>query len=196
MSDNLKQPIMSEETKMIFEDAKENMEESLKHLDKEFLKIRTGKASPKMLLGVKADFYGSLTPIEQMANISTPDPRQIVVQPWDKSTLPPIEKAIMNANLGFNPMNDGELIRISVPPLTEERRQDLVKQAKAQAEDTKVGIRNIRRSGNDMAKALKDDGVSEDVISNLEIDIQELTDKFIKLVDEIFVEKEKEIVTI
>ncbi len=187
---------MSEEAKMIVEDANESMDESLKHLDNEFLKIRTGKASPKMLLGVKADFYGSLTPIEQMANISTPDPRQIVVQPWDKSTLQTIEKAIMIANLGFNPQNDGELIRISVPPLTEERRQDLVKQAKAQAEDTKVGIRNIRRSGNEMAKSLKDEGISEDVISNLEIDIQELTDKYIRQVDEVFVEKEKEIITI
>jgi len=187
---------MSEEGKMILDDAKEGMKESLKHLDNEFLKIRTGKASPKMLLGVKADFYGALTPIEQMANISTPDPRQILVQPWDKSTLQAIERAIMNANLGFNPQNDGDLIRISVPPLTEERRQDLVKQAKAQAEDTKVGIRNIRRSANDMAKSLKDEGVSEDEISNMEIDIQNLTDKYIKLIDEVFVEKEKEIVTI
>ncbi len=187
---------MSEESKMILEDALEGMDESMKHLDLEFVKIRTGKASPKMLFGVKADFYGASTPIEQMANISTPDPRQILVQPWDKSTLQDIERAIMNANLGFNPQNDGELIRISVPPLTEERRLDLVKQAKSQAEDTKVGIRNIRRSANDMAKSLKDDGISEDVISNLEIDIQELTDKYIKLVDDVFVEKEKEIITL
>lgn len=187
---------MSEEGKMILDDAKESMESSLVHLDKEFLKIRTGKASPKMLLGVKAEFYGALTPIEQMANVSTPDPRQIVVQPWDKSTLQAIEKAIMHANLGFNPMNDGELIRISVPPLTEERRLDLVKQAKSQAEDTKVGIRNIRRSANDMAKGLKDEGISEDEIANLEIDIQEITDKYIRNIDAVFIEKEKEITTI
>ena len=187
---------MSEEAKMIIDDSKESMKESLKHLDKEFIKIRTGKASPKMLLGVMADFYGAQTPIEQMANISTPDARQIVVQPWDKNTLAPIEKAIMNANLGLNPMNDGELLRISVPPLTEERRLNLVKQAKAQAEDTKIGIRNIRRSANEMAKALKDDGISEDAISNLEMDIQTLTDKYIKIVDEVFVVKETDITTI
>lgn len=187
---------MSEEAKMILEDAKESMQGSLEHLDKEFIKIRTGKASPQMLLGVKAEFYGVLTPIEQMSNINTPDPRQIVVQPWDKSTLHEIEKAILNSNLGFNPQNDGELIRIAVPPLTEERRNDLVKKAKAEAEDTKVGIRNIRRSANEMAKGLKDEGYSEDLIANLEIDIQELTDKYIKKVDEMFVEKEKDITTI
>ena len=187
---------MREEAKMILDDAKESMQNSLEHLDKELLKIRTGKASPKMLLGVKADFYGALTPLEQMANINTPDPRQIVVQPWDKSTLQAIEKAILNSNLGFNPQNDGELIRIAVPPLTEERRNQLVKQAKAEAEDTKVGIRNIRRSANDMAKALKDDGISEDEISNLEMDIQEITDEYIKKVDAIFAEKEVEIITI
>lgn len=187
---------MSEEAKMILEDAKESMDDSLDHLEKGFLKIRTGKASPQMLLGVKAEFYGALTPIEQMSNINTPDPRQIVVQPWDKSTLQAIEKAILIANLGFNPMNDGELIRIAVPPLTEERRKDLVKKAKAEGEDTKVGIRNIRRSANDIAKSLKDDGVSEDVISNLEIDIQELTDDFIRKVDVVFAAKEIEIITI
>lgn len=187
---------MSEEAKMIMQDAKESMEGSLDHLEKEFLKIRTGKASPQMLAGVKAEFYGVLTPIEQMSNINTPDPRQIVVQPWDKNTLNDIERAIINANLGFNPQNDGELIRIAVPPLTEERRKDLVKKAKSEAEDTKVGIRNIRRSANDMAKDLKEEGYSEDMISNLEIDIQELTDKYIKKVDEVFEEKEKDITTI
>lgn len=187
---------MSEEAKMIIQDTKESMEASLDHLEKELLKIRTGKASPQMLLGVKAEFYGVLTPIEQMANINTPDPRQIVVQPWDKSTLADIERAIINSNLGFNPMNDGELIRIAVPPLTEERRKDLVKKAKSEAEETKVGIRNIRRSANDMAKGLKEDGFSEDLIANIEIDIQELTDKYIKKVDVILEEKEKEITTI
>lgn len=187
---------MSEEAKMILEDAKESMESSLEYLDKEFLKIRTGKANPSMLIGVKADFYGSLTPIEQMANINTPDPRQLIVQPWDKSTLHAIEKAILNANLGFNPQNDGEIIRIAVPPLTTERRQDLVKKAKAESEDTKVGIRNIRRAANDMAKGLKEEGYSEDLISNLEVDIQEITDRYIRKVDEAFAEKEIDITTI
>ncbi|MBN2238075.1 MAG: ribosome recycling factor, partial [Bacteroidales bacterium] len=121
---------MTEESKMILDDAKDGMEKAMEHLANAFKKIRAGKANPQMLLGVKAEFYGTLTPIEQMSNISTPDPRQITVQPWDKSTLSAIEKAIMNANLGFNPQNDGELIRISVPPLTEERRMDLVKSAK------------------------------------------------------------------
>lgn len=187
---------MSEEAKMIVEDAKESMESSLVHLETEFTKIRTGKASPQMLLGVKAEFYGALTPIEQMANINTPDPRQIVVQPWDKSTLHDIERAVINANLGFNPQNDGEIIRIAVPALTEERRLQLVKKAKSESEDTKVGIRNIRRSANDMAKGLKDEGFSEDLIANIEIDIQDLTDSYIKKVDDMFNEKEIEIVTI
>lgn len=187
---------MFEEAKMILEDAKESMEASLEHLEKELQKIRTGKASPQMLLGVMANFYGVLTPIEQMSNINTPDPRQITVQPWDKSTLNDIERAIINSNLGLNPQNDGELIRIAVPPLTEERRLQLVKKAKGEAEDTKVGIRNIRRASNDMAKGLKDEGFSEDLVANLEIDIQELTDKYIKMVDDIFEEKEKEIITI
>jgi len=187
---------MSEEGKMIIDETKEGMENSLVHLEKELMKIRTGKASPQMLLGVKAEFYGTLTPIEQMANINTPDARQIVVQPWDKNTLSDIEKAILNSNLGFNPMNDGELIRIAVPPLTEERRLDLVKKAKNETEEAKISIRNIRRTSNDMAKSLKDDGISEDEISNIEIDVQELTDKYIKKADEIFVAKEKEIITI
>ncbi len=187
---------MSEATKMILQEAKDGMEKAISHLNKEYVKIRTGKANPQMLQGVKAECYGALTPIEQLANISTPDARQIVVQPWDKNTLNDIEKAILNANLGFNPQNDGELIRINVPALTEERRKELVKTAKATSEDAKVTIRNIRRSANDMAKDLKDEGVSEDMISNLEIDIQELTDKYVKQADEVFDAKEKEIVTL
>jgi ribosome recycling factor len=187
---------MTEESKMILEDAKEGMEKAVEHLEMAFKKIRAGKANPQMLLGVRADFYGSLTPIEQMANISTPDPRQIVVQPWDKSTLGPIEKAIMNANLGFNPQNDGELIRITVPPLTEERRFDLVKSAKNESENSKITIRNIRRSANDMAKELKDEGISEDEIKDVENEIQDLTNAFTAKTDALCAEKEKEIITI
>jgi ribosome recycling factor len=187
---------MEDEAKMVIEDARENMNATIAHLEKELLKIRTGKANPQMLLGVKAEFYGALTPIEQMSNINTPDARQITVQPWDKSTLGAIEKAIMNANLGFNPQNDGTLIRIAVPPLTEERRLGLVKKAKAEGEDAKVAIRNIRRTSNEYAKSLKSDGLSEDLIENIEIDIQEMTNMFIKKVDAILVEKEKEIITI
>ena len=187
---------MTEESKMILEDAQEGMEKAIEHLENAFKKIRAGKSNPQMLLGVKADFYGSLTPIEQMANISTPDPRLITVQPWDKSALGAIEKAIMNANLGFNPQNDGELIRITVPPLTEERRMDLVKSAKNESEHSKITIRNIRRSAKDMAKSLKDEGVSEDEIKDVEEEIQNLTNKFTAKTDELCAEKEQEITTI
>lgn len=187
---------MTEESKMILDDAKDGMEKAIEHLEMAFKKIRAGKANPQMLLGVKADFYGSLTPIEQMASISTPDPRQITVQPWDKSTLGPIEKAIMNANLGFNPQNDGELIRIMVPPLTEERRLDLVKKAKAESENSKITIRNIRKSANDMAKGLKDEGVSEDEIKVVESKIQDLTNSFTAKTDALCADKEQEIITI
>lgn len=187
---------MTEESKMILDDATEGMEKAIEHLMMAFKKIRAGKASPQMLLGVKADLYGSLTPIEQMANISTPDPRQITVQPWDKSTLGPIEKAIMNANLGFNPQNDGEMIRIMVPPLTEERRLDLVKSAKAESESSKVTIRNIRKSANDMAKDLKDEGISEDEIKEVEGQIQDLTNSFTDKTIKLCTEKEQEIITI
>lgn len=187
---------MTEESKLILDDAKESMEKAIEHLIIAFKKIRAGKANPQMLLGVKAEFYGVLTPIEQMSNITTPDPRQIIVQPWDKNVLHVIEKAIMNANLGFNPQNDGLIIRINVPPLTEERRLDLVKNAKNETEHAKIGIRNVRRSANEMAKALKDEGVSEDEIKSLEIDIQEITNKFIAKAEALFVEKEEEIITI
>ena len=187
---------MTEESKMILDDAKESMAKAVEHLEIALKKIRAGKANPQMLLGVKAEFYGSLTPIEQMANITTPDPRLITVQPWDKSSLSAIEKAIMNANLGFNPQNDGELFRITVPPLTEERRLDLVKSAKHETELAKISIRNIRRASNDMAKGLKEDSISEDEIKDLEDSIQELTKKYSAKTDEIFAEKEQEIITI
>lgn len=187
---------MTEESNMILEDAKDGMEKAIVHLENAFKKIRAGKANPQMLLGVKAEFYGSLTPIEQMANIATPDPRQITVQPWDKSTLQAIEKAILNANLGFNPQNDGEVVRITVPPLTEERRFDLVKNAKAETEHSKVTIRSIRKAANSMAKELKEDGVSEDEIKRVEAEIQILTNKYSAEADALCVEKEKEIITI
>jgi len=187
---------MTEESKMILDEANEGMEKAVEHLENALKKIRAGKANPQMLLGVKAEFYGSLTPIEQMANISTPDPRQITVQPWDKSALAAIEKAIMNANLGFNPQNDGELVRITVPPLTEERRLDLVRSAKSETEHAKISIRNIRRVSNDMAKSLKDEGVSEDEIKDLESDIQNLTNTYISKSEQICGEKEQEIITI
>lgn len=187
---------MDEEAQMCLDEAREGMEGALSHLEREFQKIRAGKASPQMLEGIMIDYYGTMTPIEQTANINTPDPRQIVIQPWDKSILGEIEKAIMNANLGLNPKNEGEIIRISVPPLTEERRLELVKKAKAEAENTKISIRNTRRAANDLAKSLEKDGLPEDESQKTQDNIQELTDEFIKKVDELVDAKEKDMMTV
>ncbi len=187
---------MEEEASFCLEEVKESMQDAIKHLEKEFLKVRAGKATPAMLAGVRVEFYGVLTPIEQTSNINTPDARQIVIQPFDRSTIHEIEKAILNANLGFNPQNEGDIIRINVPPLTEERRIDLVKKAKAIAEDTKIGIRNARRHGNDEAKSLEKDGLPEDESKRLMDEIQKLTDKYSEKVDKLFDEKEKDILTV
>lgn len=187
---------MIEECEMVYDDVKENMEKPLAHLEKQFNKIRAGKASPDMVSGVMVDFYGVMTPINQTANITSPDPRQIIVQPWDKSQIINIEKAIMNANLGFNPKNEGEVLRIAVPAITEERRRDLVKQAKIEAEDSKIGIRNSRRAGNEEAKQLEKEGVPEDDVKRLQDDIQKLTDQYVEKVDKLFDAKEKDIMTI
>lgn len=187
---------MNEFSQMVLLEAKEGMDAAISHLEKEYQKLRAGKANPQMLEGVKADYYGVPTPIEQMANINTPDPKLIIVQPWDKNMLSVIEKAIMAANLGFNPMNDGEVLRIAVPPLTEERRKDLVKKAKNEAEQAKIAVRNIRKSANTNAKKLKDDGVSEDEIKILEANIQGLTNDYVSKADAQLDSKEKEIMTI
>lgn len=187
---------MSDETLLCLEEAKEGMHNALLHLEKELQKVRAGKASPQMLEGVRIDYYGSMTPIEQTANISTPDAKQIIVQPWDKSVLGLIEKAILSANLGFNPKNEGEILRIIVPALTEERRRDLVKKAKTESENAKISIRNIRRIANDTAKQLKKDGIPEDEITKLEDDIQKLTDEAISRIDKILEVKEKDIMTV
>ncbi|MFH1296184.1 MAG: ribosome recycling factor [Bacteroidota bacterium] len=187
---------MTEETEFTLEEAREGMQLAISHLEKEFQKIRAGKANPMMLEGVKIDYYGVMTPIEQTSNISTPDARQIIVQPWDKSVLGLLEKAIMAANLGFNPKNEGEILRIVVPPLTEERRRDLVKKAKMETENAKISIRNIRRSANDTAKQLKKDGIPEDEVIKLETEIQKLTDEYISQVDKILESKEKDIMTV
>lgn len=187
---------MNEFCQMVLMETKEGMEGAMSHLDKEYQKLRAGKANPQMLEGVKADYYGTATPIDQMANINTPDPKQIIVQPWDKSLLIVIEKAIMAANLGFNPQNDGEVLRILVPPLTEERRKDLVKRARNEAEQAKIAVRNIRKNANAMAKKLKDDGVSEDDIKRLETDVQNITNSYTTKVDALLEAKEKDIMTI
>lgn len=185
-----------EEINFIIDETKEAMSNSVGHLEKTFLNIRAGKASPQMLGGVFVDYYGSQTPLSQVANVNVPDARTITVTPWEKSMLQPIEKAIMVANLGFNPMNNGDNIIISVPPLTEERRKELVKQAKAEAEDAKVGVRNHRKDANTEIKKLEKDGASEDLCKKAEEDIQKLTDNYIKKIDEHLAIKEAEIMKV
>jgi ribosome recycling factor len=185
-----------EEIEFILDSTKESMAGSIAHLEKEFLNIRAGKATPQMLGGVFVDYYGSQTPLSQVANINVPDARTITITPWEKNMLHPIEKAIMIANLGFNPMNNGDTIIINVPALTEERRRDLVKQAKAEAEDAKIGIRNARKDANTEIKKLEKDGTSEDVCKTAEEDVQKLTDSFIKKIEEHLVIKEAEIMKV
>ncbi|ANO49327.1 ribosome recycling factor [Flavobacterium columnare] len=172
------------------------MEGSLAHLEKEFLNIRAGKASPQMLGGIFVDYYGSQTPLSQVATINAPDARTITVTPWEKNMLQPIERAIMIANIGFNPMNNGDTIIISVPPLTEERRRELAKQAKGEAEDAKIGIRNARKEANNDIKKLEKEGTSEDVCKTAEDNVQKLTDAYIKKVEELYAVKEAEIMKV
>ena len=188
--------IEMEEIEFILDSAKESMEGSIAHLEKEFLNIRAGKASPQMLGSVFVDYYGSQTPLSQVANVNVPDARTITIQPYEKSMLQTIEKAIMIANLGFNPMNNGENIIINVPALTEERRRDLVKQAKTESEDAKIGIRNARKDANTDIKKLEKDGTSEDICKTAEDDIQKLTDGFIRKIDEHLAVKEAEIMKV
>ena len=184
---------MNEEIKFLLDATKESMDGAIVHLEKEFMKIRAGKASPSMLSNVKVDYYGSQTPLSQVANINTPDARTISVQPWEKSMLQEIEKAIMVANLGFNPMNNGDFVIINVPPLTEERRRDLVKQAKAEAEDAKVSVRTARQDAN---KEIRELDISEDLQKNAETDVQELTDTYTKRIDAFLDKKEVEIMKV
>lgn len=183
-----------EEIDFILDSARESMDKSMGHLEVAFSKIRAGKASPQMLDSVNIDYYGATTPLNQASNINTPDAKTISVQPWDKSMLEVMEKAIIDANLGFTPMNNGEMIIINVPPVTEERRRDLVKQSKAEAENAKVSIRNVRKDANDELKKL--DGLSEDVIKDAENSVQEITNEFSSKVDVFFSKKEAEIMTV
>ena len=183
-----------EEIDFILDSARESMDKSMEHLEVAFSKIRAGKASPQMLDSVSIDYYGAVTPLNQASNINTPDAKTISVQPWDKSMLELMEKAIIDANLGFTPMNNGEMIIISVPPVTEERRRDLVKQSKAEAESAKVSIRNIRKDANDELKKL--DGLSEDVVKDAENSVQKITNEFSSKVDTFFMKKEAEIMTV
>jgi ribosome recycling factor len=187
---------MSELIKKQVTDAKAAMDRAIDHADGELNKIRAGKASPSMLDDVYVDYYGTATPLSQVGSVNTPDARTIVVQPWEKSLLGAIEKAIMEANLGVNPQNDGVIIRINVPPLTEERRRDLVKKAKGEAENGKIAIRNMRKDANEKIRKLKAEGVSEDEMKTGEAEIQKLTDAYIVKVDQLSEAKEKDIMTV
>lgn len=176
--------------------AKAQMDKAIGYLEAQFQTIRAGKATPAMLSGVMVDYYGAPTPIEQVANINTTDARSIIVQPWEKSLIGAIEKAILNANLGFNPSNNGEVVRVPVPPLTEERRKELVKQARSEGETAKVGIRNARRDANDTIKRLQKEGLAEDMAKSTEVEIQKVTDQYNERVERLVAEKEKEIMTV
>ncbi|QSE97810.1 ribosome recycling factor [Fulvivirga lutea] len=182
-----------EEIKMYLDECKEMMNKAIKHLTNELGKIRAGKASPAMIDSVMVEYYGTPTPINQVASVTAPDARTLFIKPWEKSVIPEIEKGIINSNLGLNPQNDGEQIIINIPQLTEERRTGLVKQAKAEGEQAKVSIRNSRKEINDELKKLQKEGASEDEIKRAEDNVQSLTDEFTKKVDDILDKKEAEI---
>ena len=182
-----------EDNKEIIENAELNMMAAISHLETELTKIRAGKANPIMLKGISVEYYGNLTPLNQVASVSTPNAQTISIQPWEKSIIDEIEKSIINSNLGFNPVNNGESILINIPPLTEERRVELTKFAKSESESAKVSIRNVRKDANNKIKALE---ISDDLKSNLEVDTQDLTNKYINKVDEMFTSKEKDILTV
>ncbi len=187
---------MTEDLQLIYDDFKSSNSKTVQHLEVELQKIRAGKASPSMLQSVMIDYYGSPTPLSQVANVSSLDARTLTVQPWERSVLNDISKGIINSNLGFAPQNNGEMIIINVPPLTEERRKEMVKKAKAEGEHAKVGVRNNRKDAIDMIKSLKTDGLSEDLSKDAENEVQNITNSFIKRIDEVVDAKEKDIMTI
>ncbi|TVR69841.1 MAG: ribosome recycling factor [Marinilabiliales bacterium] len=187
---------MEEEVQMILDIAEEKMEKALTYLRDELAKLRAGKASPHMLDGITVDYYGATTPLNQVSNINTPDPRSITIQPWEKSMLEPIEKAIQQANLGFNPVNNGEILRIVVPALTEERRKNLVRQVRGEGENARVSIRNARREANEELKRMQKDGLPEDAEKRAEQDVQKLTDSYSEKIEEVLKNKEEDIMTI
>lgn len=187
---------MSDDVTLILEDAQDSMQKALNHLETELIKIRAGKANPQMLEGLTVDYYGSPTPLNQVGNVSVMDARTLTIQPWEKNMLQPIERAIINANLGVTPQNDGNIIRLFMPPLTEERRKEFVKRSNAEGEQSKVAVRSIRRDAIEHIKKLQKDGLSEDVAKDAEKRMQDLTDKFIGLVDKHLATKEKEIMSV
>ena len=187
---------MTEDISMILDDVQETMQKALNHLETELTKIRAGKASPTMLDGLTVDYYGSPTAISQVANINVLDARTISVQPWEKNMLAPIERSILQANIGITPQNDGVQIRLFMPPLTEERRREMVKKSSAEGEHSKIAIRNIRRDAIEQIKKLQKDGLSEDASKDAEAAVQNETDKHISLLEKYLTGKEKEIMTV
>lgn len=187
---------MQDDLTLIMDDAEDSMQKAIGHLELELTKIRAGKANPQILEGITVDYYGAPTPLQQVANVSVADARTLTIQPWEKNMLQPIERAIIASNIGINPQNDGQIIRMFLPPLTEERRKEFVKRAGGEAEQAKVAIRNIRRDGIEGIKKLQKDGLSEDIAKDAEADIQELTNKYIDLVEKHLVQKEKDIMTV
>lgn len=187
---------MNEEVKLVLDELKEHAERSLSHVAHEIGKLRAGKAMPAMLDSVHVEYYGSKVPLSQVANVNTPDAKTLMVKPWEKGMIEEIEKAIMYANLGLNPQNDGEQVIINVPPLTEERRKQLVKQVKAEAENGKIGLRSYRKEAIDEIKKLQKDGLSEDLARDAETDIQDLVNSYSQKIDDAIAVKEKEIMTI
>jgi ribosome recycling factor len=185
-----------EEVKFYLDHARESMDKSVIHTGLELSRIRAGKAMPSMLDGLEVNYYGASTPLSQVASITTPDARTLAIKPWEKSMIAEIEKAIINSDLGLNPQNDGELVRINIPPLTEERRKNLVKQAKNESENGKISIRNIRKDTNEQLRKLLKEGVSEDLIKSAEDTVQKLTDTHVRKIDELLDGKEKDIMTI
>jgi ribosome recycling factor len=184
---------MTEDIDFLLDSTKENMESAITHLERALLNIRAGKASPAMLGSVTVDYYGSQTPLSQVANISTPDARTLTVQPWEKGLIGEIEKGIMIANIGLNPMNNGESVILNIPALTEERRRELAKKGKSEGEDSKIGVRNDRKTAMNDLKKLE---ISEDLQKRVEADIQTLTDTYIAKIDDMIAVKEKEIMTV
>lgn len=187
---------MNEEIELYLADAEESMQKAVHHLDEALVHIRAGKANVKLVDAVYVDYYGAQTPLSQVSNITTPDAKTIAIQPWEKSLIGAIEKAIINSNLGLNPSNNGEIIRIMLPPLTEDRRRQLVKQAKQEGEEAKISIRNVRRDTNDHLKKLIKEGVPEDMVKDAEGEVQKITDKYSKKIEELVELKEKEILTV
>lgn len=187
---------MSDDVTLILEDAQDSMQKALNHLEIELIRIRAGKASPQMLEGLTVDYYGSPTPLNQVGNVSIVDARTLTIQPWEKNMLQPIERSIIAANLGVTPQNDGNIIRLFMPPLTEERRKEFVKRANGEGEQSRVAVRSIRREAIEQIKKLQKDGLSEDEAKDAEKRMQDLTDKFIALVDKHLAAKEKEIMSV